>query len=344
MRKHVFKILKLFFCCITSGVCLLFIFKKVDISDVKHILSQANYIWILIATGIGVLKMWISGFRWRHFGFPCIQLSSKSSFYFYAIGTMTNMTLPFRAGDIVRTRMIADALKIPNTKVLGTIASEHMLDFITLCSLLVGCLTFYSYRWPTEVIPTVITFFIVAVFCFGGVFLLNKNTHIIKQFKSYISQILPKFLLFLPNMIATFYSGFFQLGSFLNILKVLGLTACTWIAQGLWIYALLYSLGIVENYQLGFEAVAVLMVMMGIVIMIPSSPGYIGTFHLMVLLGLTQMGVPKSISLSYAILAHAHALAMAILIGLYSLWKINIKSSMDFKCQNNINDRKEASL
>jgi uncharacterized membrane protein YbhN (UPF0104 family) len=73
---------------------------------------------------------------------------------------------------------------------------------------------------------------------------------------------------------------------------------------------------------------------MGIAIMIPASPGYIGTFHLMILLGLTQMGVPKAAALSYAILAHAHAVVLAILIGLYSLWKTNIKLHANLRLAN----------
>lgn len=146
-----------------------------------------------------------------------------------------------------------------------------------------------------------------------------------------MAKVEPRRLLFIPKIVENFYLGFLQLGSFINIFKILMMTVCIWIAQGIWIYALLCSLGIAETYSLGFEAVLVLIVMMGIAVMIPASPGYLGTFHLMVLLGLTQMGVSKSIALSYAILTHAHGLIIAILIGLYNLWKVSIKLSFNLK-------------
>lgn len=336
IRSLLLKALKLFFCFIVSGLCLFLIFRKVDVSEVTCILLRISYTWLFIATVIGILKMWMTAFRWRYLALPCKQLLLTNSFYFYAIGTMINMTLPFRAGDLVRTHMIADALKLPNTKVLATIASEHLLDFITLCSLLVVCLLLYSYKWPAEVMPTMIVFFIVVISFFSGACLLKKNATI-KLLQNYIIDILPKRLLFLSNMMANFYSGFFQLGGFFNILKILNITAWIWIAQGFWISALLYSLGILGNYHLGFEAISVLMVMMGVAVMIPASPGYIGTFHLMIVLGLTQMGVPKTISLSCAILIHAHAVAVAIFTGLYCLWKVNIKPSYNFNLTNKSN-------
>ncbi|RDI48142.1 lysylphosphatidylglycerol synthase transmembrane domain-containing protein [Aquicella lusitana] len=332
------KILKLLICFTVSGVCLLLIFRKVDVNEVSHLLSNISYIWLLIGTIIGVLKMWMTGFRWRYLVPLRNRLTAMHSFYFYSIGTMINMVLPFRIGDILRARLIAETLKIPNTNVLGTIAREHIMDLVLLCSLLLGCLTIYSYRLPSQVISTVNTFLTIVAVVFGAAFLLKKNNFLMAKLKKLNSLTLPKPLLFFSGMLTNFYSGFFQLGDLKNITKMFGMSVCIWIAQGFWIYTLLCSLGIAGSYQLGVEATVALMIMMGIAVMIPASPGYIGTFHLMVILGLTQMGVPKSVSLSYAILAHAHAVGVAVLMGIYSLWKGNIKLSFYF----NLTDKSAA--
>lgn len=305
-------------------------------AEALRLLLLTKYHWLLAATVLGALKSWLTGLRWRHLAPASHPLSTTKSFHFYGIGVMINMTLPFRVGDLVRARLIAEALKIPGTQALGTIASEHILDFTMLCCLLITCFTLYSYHWPTQVIPTVSVFFALALSFFTAVFILRtkKNTPLIQQWKTQLSAVLPKRLLIFPTMLRNFYSGLFHFGDLMNVLKILGSTASIWLAQSLWIYALLSSLGIAESYHLGFEAPLVLVVMMGIAVMIPSSPGYIGTFHLITLLGLTQMGVPKSVALSFAILAHAHAVAVAISVGLYSLWKGSIKLSFNLKLIN----------
>lgn len=313
-----------------SGICLFFVFRKADIHEITHLLLLINYKWIIAATIICIFKMWGTVLRWHYFVVSPKQLSSTNSFHFYAIGTMINMTLPFRMGDLIRANLIAEALKISNPKALGTIASEHILDFVALIFLLVGCLALFSYQWPAQIIPIVKIFFIISTILSVGFLLFKKNAHIQKRFKNFIDTVLPKRFLFIPNMITNFCAGFFQFGSIINRLKIFGMTAGLWVAQSVWIYTLFCALGMIDSYHLNFEAAFVLAVMIGVATMIPSSPGYIGTFHLMIVLGLTQMGIPKTVSLSYAILAHAHAVGTAVLIGFYSLWKGKIKLSFNF--------------
>lgn len=326
MKSNIFK-LPLYF--IVSGICLFLIFRKVDLQEVKRQLFHIHYAWLLTGACIGIVKNWLTGLRSCDLIPRTNKLSSSDSFNFYSIGIMANMILPLRAGDIIRAKFIANKLKIPNTRALGIIASEHILDFLMLCGLLVYCLTFYSYHWPSQVIPTVISLFIFAIFLFCMIFIFNSNAQTINLLKNYAAQLLPKPLAFLPNMIANFYSGFFQLTSAASISKVINYTVIIWLAQALWIYALLCSLGMTEMYSFGFQAIFVMLVMMGIGIMIPFAPAYIGTFHLMIVLGLTQLGVQKSTALSYAIVAHAHAAVVAVLLGLFSLLKINMTTPFD---------------
>ncbi len=59
---------------------------------------------------------------------------------------------------------------------------------------------------------------------------------------------------------------------------------------------------------------------LGISAVIPSSPGYIGVAHAVIVLVLTFVGVNKEIALSYAIMLHGLSFIMQILLGgFYSL-------------------------
>ncbi len=173
-----------------------------------------------------------------------------------------------------------------------------------------------------------VTIFSITITCIAVIFLLKRTTNI-HFFKKLPYVAFLEKLAFFKKLIDNFYAGFFQLEGQVNIIKVITLTVLIWLAQCLWIYALFHCIGMTTNYNLGIEAIFITVVMMGIAAMLPATPGYIGTFHLMVVLGLTQMGVSKSVALSYAILAHAHSVIWAILIGLYSLWQINMKMPLD---------------
>ena len=58
---------------------------------------------------------------------------------------------------------------------------------------------------------------------------------------------------------------------------------------------------------------------------IPSSPGFIGTYHLAVQGGLTIFGVDPSIGFAYAVLLHFTAVIPITIIGFYFFLNENIK-------------------
>jgi uncharacterized membrane protein YbhN (UPF0104 family) len=57
--------------------------------------------------------------------------------------------------------------------------------------------------------------------------------------------------------------------------------------------------------------------MTGISVSIPSSPGFIGTYHYLVMLGLAIYHIPQSEALSFAVILHLLSLAPVTLLGLY---------------------------
>ena len=74
-------------------------------------------------------------------------------------------------------------------------------------------------------------------------------------------------------------------------------------------------------HALSFDAAFLVMTVASLVVIVPSSPGYIGVFHATVVFTLnTVFGVDKSDALSYAVVMHAFNYLWLILIGIYSMW------------------------
>jgi uncharacterized membrane protein YbhN (UPF0104 family) len=64
-----------------------------------------------------------------------------------------------------------------------------------------------------------------------------------------------------------------------------------------------------------------LLVVQAVGVAIPSSPGFVGTYHAAVVAGLAAFGIQQEESLSYAILAHFIMVVPIILYGTFLLWR-----------------------
>jgi len=62
-------------------------------------------------------------------------------------------------------------------------------------------------------------------------------------------------------------------------------------------------------------------------VMVPASPGYIGTFHAACMYGLLAFNVPKEQALCVAIVMHAINFFPVIALGFLCLWKDGISFS-----------------
>ncbi len=100
----------------------------------------------------------------------------------------------------------------------------------------------------------------------------------------------------------------------------------------LWWTILLWTIGLGTNYftllafgqYLPWHAVLLIIVMQAIGVMIPSSPGFVGTFHAVTVMAAMFYGVSEGAALSFAVVVHIVAFGPIVLIGLGCLWKENL--------------------
>ena len=101
----------------------------------------------------------------------------------------------------------------------------------------------------------------------------------------------------------------------------------------IWIlYAMVYAIGFyifdfVEIYDLPLDASLVVLVITTIAVLVPSSPGYVGTYHYLCMISLTLFDVPESSALGYAIVVHAISMFPVALVGVGYALKAGIKIS-----------------
>ena len=97
--------------------------------------------------------------------------------------------------------------------------------------------------------------------------------------------------------------------------------------------AQIYVLGLSMGLSLPFMAPFFILVLLCFSVVIPSAPGYIGTFHVACQYGLIFYGFSRAHALSMAIILHAAGFVPTVLLGLlvFTLHHIPLRSLSDGK-------------
>ncbi len=104
------------------------------------------------------------------------------------------------------------------------------------------------------------------------------------------------------------------------MLSGFGLTVLAWSAESAAYFFVLRAFGI----ALPGTAAVMLMAIVNLGIMIPSSPGYIGPFEFFGVGTLLLFGVPKSVSLPAVLVIHTLVWLPITLWGFYYMWTLKL--------------------
>lgn len=174
-----------FFIRLTVTVLLLlYLFKKIDSSNILNSLVLINPFVFFFASFLYLLSSYISTLRWRLF-IPQNEFSLSSLFSLYLIGSFFNNVLPgIIGGDVVKIYMIKDKTGIK--KALASVFMERYAGLFAL--LLIGFIFFCLFytRLPKDMliwsVPVSFLLFIL-----GSIFLLlTRKIKFFKEIHDYI--------------------------------------------------------------------------------------------------------------------------------------------------------------
>jgi uncharacterized membrane protein YbhN (UPF0104 family) len=96
------------------------------------------------------------------------------------------------------------------------------------------------------------------------------------------------------------------------------------------VYCMFYTFDLISPQFPGIQrspimASLVILAVGTIAITVPSTPGAVGTYHGVVVLGLTLFGVPPEQGIGFALVNHLFNYLPLTLIGLYYFWRQNLR-------------------
>ena len=293
--------------------CLAILLRQVDLKQSWKALGHLNGPFLLVPLAVFLLNLPLRALRWQWIFPTSSRPSFSNSLTVLGIGNMANFLLPGRAGDLARCVLIGRGSSLDeSSRALATLAVEKVLDGFAL----LGMVLFAA--WALQPPPWLLDSLKFATPIFGGALLLlvflRYRTRAVITFirrgfrRVHLSALEEKF----DRLLTAFADGLSAIHSAGLMLSLVAMTAAIWITEVALIWGLAGSLGIALSAKSAAVAAAVL----GLGLMVPASPGGLGTYELFGTEAFKLVGVAASKALALTVVIHAWVFTANVAIGI----------------------------
>ena len=308
---------------------LILLFRKIDFNKLLLSLQDMDFRYLWPALIFTFASYFFRAVRWRFLLAPMKTIGLSALFSATIIGYMANNILPARLGEFIRAFVLGEKEDLDKSEVFATLVIDRLFDGLTV--LLILLITFFTVKLPSGmeqvqkglVLGGYLTLgFYVAVVIF--ILLLKKYTGgTLKLVATAMKPLPARFAEKIIPLLGSFIQGL-RLSSRLADRMLLFISSAI-----IWAFAV-YALDMVLRsfgVFLPITAAMFIMVFLVFAVMVPASPGYVGTYHAACVYGLMAFNIELEKALSVALLAHGVNFFPVILLGIYYLWRDKVSIS-----------------
>jgi len=287
---------------LVSAVFLYFTFRSVDLHKMAAAIREVNGPLLGLASLCFALHFVGRAVRWRVIVNPIRQVGVRSLLRATVVGFAANNVLPLRLGELVRALMLTITEGIPLGSAVTTVVLVRLLDMVALGSMFVTVLAVFPL--PPNIRHAAMM--AIPVYLLALVFLLGlkfREEQALKLLEALLRPFPTKVQEALLRLVRAFLPGLESLRSGWELALAVLLTHVAWA----FIFAYNALVVIAFGFPLPWYAGLVLILVVGFAITIPSSPGYLGVYHLAVIAALslfTDVSLTEDAKTAFAIVAH----------------------------------------
>jgi uncharacterized protein (TIRG00374 family) len=306
-----------------SAFFMALLFRKIDFKLLGNALYTADYRYIGLAIIFTFVNYYLRAVRWRYLLIFEKSIPLSSLYPATIIGYMANNLLPARLGEFIRAYTLARRENLEVPSVFASLVIDRLFDGFTVLSLLL--FTLFTLQLPVGMEDAALALraggaVMFLVYCAVVLFLyllkrqtmrtLSAVAYILKPFPKRISdRIIP------------------LLGSFIGGIRLsprgwhfFALVASS---AGIWLFCILPVDMTLRSFNIHLPVTASIFILVLLVfaVMVPASPGFIGTYHYACYKALSAFDIPEATSVSIALIMHGTGFFPVILAGVYYLWK-----------------------
>lgn len=329
------------FALLISLAFLVLIFYKMDWGKLLQTfkLFDLKNLWIIVPTYISTL--YLRGIRWKSLLLDKPKYSAYNLGAVFTVGSMLNIFLPARAGDVYRAYYLGATKQEKKMKIFGSIILERTLDGICVFLILIGAVLIYSkQQWMLNLAYAIGALFIGSFVIFYLIFKFNKVDFICEKLitiSSKLPQVISKHLIKLIEGINIHTNSFMEGFEVLNSLKYTNqaflMSIIIWLIE-CWVAFLIINS---FHLSLGFSAALFVISLISFSTMIPSTSVFLGPYQYAYILALGIYNVDKSTALAISTVHQGILMLILSAIGGFYLLKFNLSLK-----NNTINDYNEA--
>jgi uncharacterized protein (TIRG00374 family) len=306
-----------------SGFFMLLLFRKIDFNQLWSALLRVDYRYIVLAVVCTFFSYLLRAIRWHYLLIPEKRIPLSSLYPATIIGYMANNLLPARLGEFVRAYVLAQREGLQTPTVFASLVIDRLFDGFTV--MLILLFTLFTLKLPqgmTDAEAVLKTGGVVTFALYAGIiiflFLLKRQTMRTLHWTGVLLKPLPQKI-----------SGriIMLLGSFIGGIRISSngrhISAVFMSSLLIWVFCIIPIHSVLRGFDIKLPVAASMFILVLLVfaVMVPASPGYIGTYHYACFKGLSAFGIPESTAVSIALVIHAIGFFPVIVAGLYYVWK-----------------------
>jgi glycosyltransferase 2 family protein len=308
---------------------MVFLFRKIDFAQLLSTLKSLDWRYLLAALMVYFASYVLRAARWHYLLLPLKKASPRNLLVATVVCYMANNLLPARLGEIIRAYLLAEKENLDTSSVFATLVLDRLFDGFSV--LIILLITFFTVKLPPgmeSVQRGLVTGGYVTFCLYIGVIiflvLLKRRTSLTLSFTSKILKPFPaKISGKVIPVLGSFISGIRLTSKPREIFALVFTSALIW-GSAVWPVDLLLK---AFRIDLPLTASMFILVFLVFAVMVPASPGYIGTYHAACMYGLMAFNIPKELALSVAIVMHSINFFPVIIIGFLFLWRDGISFS-----------------
>ena len=318
-----------------SAFFLFLLFRKIDFDKLAAAFGTMDCRFLLPALILTFVSYYLRAVRWKFLLLPIKRTRLSNLFPSTLIGYMANNLLPARLGEFVRAYSLGQKERIGTGAVFASLVVDRLCDGFTV--LLVLLVTFFTIRLPAgmeHVQQGLVTGGYVTLALYLAVLafltLLKRRTDwTVNLVALVLTRISPPVSEKVVSHLRSFISGIRIPDGPVAIAAVAVSSLFIW-AAAIWpVDLILRSFGV----ELPISASMFIMVFLVFAVMVPASPGYVGTYHYACVTALSAFRIGSEQALSIALVIHGLSFFPVIAAGLYCLWrdKLSLKKLAETK-------------
>jgi len=288
---------------VITCICLTFIVVQIDLDELRAALSQFKWPYLFLGVASLAAGYVMRIFRWwvmlRAAGADIRPMACAAPF----LGSIAlNNVLPARLGDVIRALVFPTAIGLGRVTSAGSLFMERLVDLMTLLACLALGLVFSTFTNAPEwvgrsAIGLALTggITLALMFLFSG-HVANWCGRMADDHHSSDRKLRVRIFATLRDL----FRGLAAMSRLPVLIALFLLSLLVWAGESGLFWALLQGFG----FDAGPAFAVSVMAITTLSTLVPSSPGYVGPFHVAAYAAVSMFGGTPGLAASFAVLSH----------------------------------------